>query len=240
MAALEKNSSIPIYIQLKNILKHSIMAGEIGEGETIPSETQLAETYKITRTTVRRAISELVGENLLHREHGRGTFVRLKPVSYSMWNFSSFTDYIQKKDKIPISKILSTEIIQQNEKEYFMLERARGVKEDKDILYLTVDTSCIPLDVFPGIMRYDFEDRSLYNVMRQEYGIIPDRVELSLMPRSVDERIRRIFDMCENDPVLVAKGRVFSNNNQLIERIQVIYSPTVDFKLVTKIDSFSL
>lgn len=236
---LEKNSSTPIYIQLKNILKHSVMTGEMGENETIPSETQLAKKYQITRTTVRRAIAELVNENILRKEHGKGTFVSLKPVSYSMWNFSSFTDYVHKKDKIPVSKVLRTEIIHQNDKDYYRLERARGIKEDDQILYLTIDKSSIPLDLFPGIMEFDFEKRSLYDVMRKEYGIYPDHVELSIKPQLVGERIRGVFGIDENVPLLLAQGQMFNRYSQPIELIEVIYGPNVDLKITTKIDSNS-
>lgn len=236
---LEKNSSTPIYIQLKNILKHAILAGEISENEAIPSEMQLAEKYHITRTTVRRAISELANENILRKEHGKGTFVSLKPVSYSMWNFSSFTDYIHQKDKIPVSKILIAEIVTIDEKQFFKLDRARGVKEDRQIEYLTVDNSLIPLDLFPGIADFDFEKRSLYDVMRKDYGIVPDHVELSIKPHMVDKQIRSIFGLRENIPLLLAQGQVFGKDNQQIETIRVTYGPNVDFKLTTRIASSS-
>lgn len=237
---LEKSSSTPIYIQLKNILKQSIMAGEIKDGEAISSETQLAKKYNITRTTVRMAISELVNENLLRKEHGKGTFVRLKPVRHSMLNFSSFTEYFQKKDKIPVSKILKAEKISIADKDYFKLERARGIKEDRKPLFLTVDTSLLPVDLFPAIINYDFEEKSLYNVMREEFGIAPDRVELSIKPHMASARICNIFDISKDEPLLLAKGLVYSEDNRLIEELQVIYSPSIDFKLITKIDSFPM
>jgi len=233
---LEKNSMIPIYLQLKNILKTSIMNGEFGENGMIPSETQLAETYHITRTTVRRSISELVNENLLRKEHGKGTFVCLNPVHYSIWNFTGFTDYVQKKGKIPTSKILTAEVISINDKQYYKLERARGIKEDGVVLYLTLDTSCIPLDLFPGIMAYDFEKRSLYDVMRKEYGIAPSIVELLIKPHIIDRRIANIFGVSENLPLLMVKGNVSSENNLQVELTQVIYSPNIDFKLATRIN----
>jgi GntR family transcriptional regulator len=236
---LDKNSSTPIYIQLKYILKHSILSGEVGQNQMIPSETQLANEFQITRTTVRRAIAELVNENILRKEHGKGTFVSLKPVIYSMWNFSSFTDYIQRKDKIPVSKILTAEILSLDGKSVFKLERARGVKEDGQTLYLTIDLSIIPLDLFPDIMQYDFENRSLYEVMRREYGINPDHVELSIQTQMADKRVRHIFGLSENGPLLVAQGQVFSKDNQQIETIRVTYGPNVDFKLTTRIASDS-
>lgn len=213
------------------------MNGEFVQNDMIPSETVLAEKYDITRTTVRRAISELVNENLLRKEHGKGTFVSLKPVSYSMWNFSSFTDYVQKKGKLPVSKILSAEEIHLDGKEYYKLERARGVKDNDEIIYLTVDTSILSVELFPGIMAYDFEKRSLYDVMRKEYGIFPSIVELSIKPHIIDQRIARVFGILENLPLLMVKGQVSNEDNLQVEMTQVIYSPNVDFRLVTRINS---
>ncbi len=235
--SIEKNSSTPIYIQLKNILKQSIMTGKIGENEMIPSEPQLAELYQITRTTVRRAISELVNENILRKEHGKGTFVCLKPISYSMWNFSSFTEYAHKRDKTPVSKILKAVRIARDGEEYFCLERARGVKEGDQILFLTVDNSLIPINLFPGIMQFDFEERSLYDVMRKEYGIFPDRVELSIHPKMAEQRVLDLFGLDEPIPLLMANGQVYGRENQLIETTQVIYGPNVDFKLTSRFSS---
>lgn len=235
--SIEKNSSTPIYIQLKNILKLSIMTGKIGENEMIPSETQLAEHYQITRTTVRRAISELVNENILRKEHGKGSFVCLKPISYTMWNFSSFTDYVQRKDKIPVSRILKATQIARDGKEYFSLERARGVEENDQTLFLTLDNSLIPLALFPGIMQFNFEKRSLYDVMRKEYGIFPDRVELSIHSQMVEKKVLDLFAIDEPIPLLMAQGQVFDRENQLIETTQIIYGPNVDFKLTSRFSS---
>jgi len=237
---VEKNSSVPIYIQLKNQLKHAILSGEIKEGRKISSETQLAEKYQITRTTVRRAISELVNENLLRKEHGKGTFVRLQPVSHTMWNFNSFTTHIQKKDKIPVSEIIDQSTITIDGIEYLKLKRARGVKEDSFYSYLTIDTSLIPLSLFPGIVDYDFENGSLYEVMIQEYGISPDRVELSMKVQKSNEHAQKYFGIKKEKSLLFAEGQVFSKENEEIEKLQIIYSPTVDFKLATKIDPISL
>ena len=234
---IEKNSTTPIYIQLMGIIKNAIMNGEIGQNQMIPSETQLAETYNITRTTVRRALAELAHENLVRKEHGKGTFASLKPISYSMWNFSSFTDYVQKKGKIPASKVLTTEMIHIDGKKYYQLERARGVKEDGQTLFLTVDTSTLPLDLFPGIQAFNFEQRSLYDVMRKEYGIYPSIAEISIKPHIIDQRISKILGISEGIPLLMAKGQVSNEDNLLVELTQVIYSPNVDFKLGTRINT---
>jgi DNA-binding GntR family transcriptional regulator len=234
LAPIDKNNSTPIYIQLKGVLKNAIMTGEIGESEMIPSESQLAKKYDITRTTVRRALSELVNESILRKEHGRGTFVSLKPISYSMWNFSGFTEYASKRDKTPVSKVIKAEKVLLNGREFFILERARGVKEQDQVLYLTLDHSEIPLDIFPGIDKFDFATHSLYKTMRHEYGVHPDRVELSMNPVMADEKAQKVFTLTGNDPLLQSKGQVYCKDNRLIEIIRVIYGPNVDFKLLSR------
>ncbi len=57
------------------LITQSLISGEWGPGEAIPSEIDLAERYRVSQGTVRKAITELAQENLLVRHQGRGTFV---------------------------------------------------------------------------------------------------------------------------------------------------------------------
>jgi len=72
---LYPGSAKPLYEQLKDIIKQKILTGELKPGEALPGERQLMDTYKVSRVTVRQALSELVNEGLLYRRHGKGTFV---------------------------------------------------------------------------------------------------------------------------------------------------------------------
>lgn len=62
-------------VQLAHTLKEEIYRGKHLSGKTIPSERDLSEAYKLSRTTVRRAIESLVEEGILERRPGSGTFV---------------------------------------------------------------------------------------------------------------------------------------------------------------------
>jgi GntR family transcriptional regulator len=65
----------PLYRQIKELLLDSLRAGEWRPGDAIPSEIELAARYRVSQGTVRKAIDELAGENLLVRRQGKGTFV---------------------------------------------------------------------------------------------------------------------------------------------------------------------
>lgn len=65
----------PLYQQIKKLIVQSLQAGEWRSGESIPSEIELANRFKVSQGTVRKAIDELAAENLLIRKQGKGTFV---------------------------------------------------------------------------------------------------------------------------------------------------------------------
>lgn len=73
---LDENILVPLYYQLKQIIKEKILTGEWKTNQRIPSETELCSQYEISRGTVRQALMELVREGILYRKQGKGTFVR--------------------------------------------------------------------------------------------------------------------------------------------------------------------
>ena len=68
-------AAIPLYQQVIDIIKNEINSGAYKAGARIPNEFELAESYKVGRVTVRRAIEELVQQGYLTKRQGKGTFV---------------------------------------------------------------------------------------------------------------------------------------------------------------------
>src|SRR3954469_9258920 len=65
----------PLYEQIKILLTQSLVSGEWKPGEAIPSEIELASRFRVSQGTVRKAIDELAGENIVVRRQGKGTYV---------------------------------------------------------------------------------------------------------------------------------------------------------------------
>lgn len=72
---IQSKSSVPIYEQIKNQIKESIIAGEMKEGEPIPSIRTLARDLKISVITTKRAYEELEKEGLIYSVAGKGFYV---------------------------------------------------------------------------------------------------------------------------------------------------------------------
>jgi GntR family transcriptional regulator len=77
---IDPTSDRAVYRQIADDLRESIRDGTYPEGSALPSESALAETYGVTRMTARQAVDVLKAEGLVRSEHGRGVFVRRRPV----------------------------------------------------------------------------------------------------------------------------------------------------------------
>ncbi|MFH9062540.1 GntR family transcriptional regulator [Streptomyces coeruleorubidus] len=60
-------------------LRHQITTGRIKPGERLPSEAALADRYKVSTVTLRRALAVLQGAGLVEKIHGRGNVARRPP-----------------------------------------------------------------------------------------------------------------------------------------------------------------
>ena len=73
---MDRESPVPLYQQLAEVLRRDIEEGRLPAGVAFPSERKLMARYRVTRTTVRSAIGVLKQEGMVVAEHGAGSFVR--------------------------------------------------------------------------------------------------------------------------------------------------------------------
>ncbi len=65
-----------LYTTVGETLKREIMSGRFADTEVLPGERELSGLLNVSRTTLRRAITDLVAEGVLYHRHGAGTFIR--------------------------------------------------------------------------------------------------------------------------------------------------------------------
>jgi len=96
----------PLYRQIHGLLTRELQAGKWQPGEMIPTEQALAQQYGVSPGTVRKAIDQLVVENILKRRQGRGTFVATHREARSQFRFLRLRD---QRDRVPsfTSRVLS-------------------------------------------------------------------------------------------------------------------------------------
>lgn len=103
---LDKDSSTPLYLQLKNLLEKQVEEGLYQDGKAIPSERELCQAYGVSRITVRQAIAQAIAEGLLYRRQGKGTFVVKKKIDQSLERITGFEGTIAGQGLLPVTSLI--------------------------------------------------------------------------------------------------------------------------------------
>jgi len=171
--------SISLYMQIKDLLVAKISEGEWLPGNIIPSEINLAQELGVSQGTVRKAITELVENNVLTRKQGRGTFVSNHDIHRALFHFFHISD--NKGHKVlPQSRVLNCRCKSATRQEATRLglavgseivriERVRHIG-DKPIILETITLSSDPFVDLTLEGNFDLPN-TLYELYEKKYGI---------------------------------------------------------------------
>ncbi|MGV2994730.1 GntR family transcriptional regulator [Streptococcus porcinus] len=105
------NSKAPLYFQVYEDIKTRIVNGEYEEGTKLPSERKLCDLYDVSRITIRESLDRLEQEQMIRREHGKGSIVLGNHYTQVLNSLYSFKDEIEKNGKQASTKVISMDRI---------------------------------------------------------------------------------------------------------------------------------
>lgn len=176
--ALDKNGFIPLYYQIQQTLMEKIRSGQLNEGDPLASEEELARLHQVSRMTARQALHGLKTSGYAVSRKGRGTFVTRPKMERNIMHLEGFTEDMKQRGMVPSSKMLEQAVIGASEEVSEKLKLNEGERILKlrrlrfaDGTPMALEESQIPLRLYPGLDRYNFEKNSLYAVLRENYGV---------------------------------------------------------------------
>jgi GntR family transcriptional regulator len=221
--AIDKETPIPYHYQLRELLRGEIVSGRWAVGEKLPSERELCEAFGLSRTTVREAIDALVGEGLLRREKGRGTFVAEPKITESLLR-SPFTDSMAEQG-IPIQ----TEVLRMEEitPPYVIAQQLRLTSDDLVINInrlrsvfnepFLLSTSYVPQKLCPSLINEDLNHNSLYNLLQNKYGLIIARAERYIEAVAANEMEAELLHVEPGTPLMLIESTVYMEDGTPLE-----------------------
>jgi GntR family transcriptional regulator len=227
---LKRNGNLPLHVQIHERLRQSISSQKLKAGEAIPSERELAETFAVSRMTVRQALRSLRQEGLIYQERGVGTFVARRKLDVHTRNLGGFTEEMRRRGLEPRSKVIGLDreaatapvaesLGIEDNAEVFRLERLRLV----DSVPLAHEIAFLPVELCPDLDDFDFEIISLYEVLEKHFSLEIDHAEEVLEADCASTSVAQLLAVKANAPLLVVNRVVFTAVNQAIEVVRTIY-----------------
>ena len=88
------NTGVALWRQVADGIERGSANGTYAPGEKLPGETEIAETYRVNRHTVRRALATLAERGLVRAERGSGTYVEAQRLAYPLRSRTRFSEIV--------------------------------------------------------------------------------------------------------------------------------------------------
>jgi GntR family transcriptional regulator len=225
IGAFSPGDHAPLYRQLQKALREAIQKRVLAPDDALPAERDLADELGVSRITVRKALDGLVGEGLLTRRQGAGTFVASR-VEKSFSKLSSFTEDMISRGRVPHSAWLSRSEGQVTPEESLTLGLSPGapVYRFNRIRYadgapMALEYSTVPAFCMSGP---EAVETSLYEALEKS-GHRPARALQRLRAVLFTPEQAELLAVAPRDPGLLIERRGFLRDGRVVEVTQSYY-----------------
>jgi GntR family transcriptional regulator len=234
---VDKQSPIPYYLQIYNILKDRIDKGVYEANSQLPSENELVAEFDVTRVTIRNAVKKLKDEGRIYTVKAKGSYINGPKIEQSLFNFYSFgrnyTNFNIESVVVSIAEEVASEDL-----------RGKLYLDEGDIVTVIVrirklegtpvivETSYIPKKIAPGIGGLNLGKLSIYNILENEYNKKIAYAREYLDPSVTDEYYSKLLKVRKGTPVFITERITYTIDEKPIEyRISTIRSDKFRFSV---------
>lgn len=207
------------YLRLRRAIRNVVERRAVEPGQTLPSERDLAQSLKVSRVTVRKALAGLVEEGVLTQRHGAGTFVSeriIKPMS----RLTSFTEDLRARGLDPRSEFFERGVGEVTPEESMAMNLSPGAEVSRlhRVRYagnepLAIERSVVPADLLPDPM---LVRDSLYEALEAR-GCRPRRALQRLRAVPLSARHARLLHVPTGSAGLNVERRAFLDDGRVVE-----------------------
>lgn len=173
-AGVPEHGRVPKYYAVKTHI--GALVDELGEGEALPTERDLAVRYGVARETVRQALRELLLEGRLRRQ-GRGTVVAGPKLEQPL-SLASYTEGVRRQGRTPGRSLISLERFPCTP----ALSAATGVAAGEPVWHLErvlladdervgLESTYVSVERAPALDTEFDPDSSFYAYLREQLGV---------------------------------------------------------------------
>jgi len=219
---MSPSGNLPRHRKLYELLRKHITEGVYKEGDLLPSENELCQLYGMTRPTVRQALSTLANDGYITRHQGKGSIVHQLPREIGILSVSGTTSAVGDRN-LKTRIIVKPVIIPWSDNFMFPLS---DLEKESGCIYMErlrlldnvpifYDISYIANVNLPRITSRQFENRSLFKILREHYHIEIKGGEQRIKAVPASSEISDFLQLKRGSPILHLERKMITNVNGL-------------------------
>lgn len=228
--SIEPASPVPLYAQIKEILRERILDGTYQPHQQLPSESELMEAFSVSRITVRQALGDLQGEGLIFRIHGKGSFVSKPKAFQDLGRLQGFGEAMRQMGYETFSRVLSLRTVTPSAQvqERLRLPKRARVTELQRLRFLnrepiSLDVSYLPTHLGARLAKEDLAVRDVFAILENDYGLALGHAELQIGSTLADEALAAQLRVQEGSPVLFIERTTHTSDGTPIDHEHLYY-----------------
>lgn len=229
--AVDHNSPIPYYVQVKKALQEHIERGDWQPGDQLPGESQLCQMFDVSRTVIRQALREMEYEGLVVRRKGKGTFAAEPKIVEGL--FQKLTGFYQdmvERGHTPVTQVLKQKVVPASSKvaaylnlelgtQVLQIDRLRFV-QDEPIVFVT---TYLPYALCPEVLHTDLSSQSLYAFLEEQHGMVIARGHRTLEAVPANEYEAHLLQVEKGSPLIMLDSVSYLEDGTPIEYYHAIH-----------------
>ncbi len=209
MAELLPLSPVPLYSQLKEVLRTRILDGTYPPLSRMPSEAELGKAFEVSRITVRQALGDLQKEGLIFKIHGKGTFVAKPKAFQNVSTLQGLGESMTQRGYEVINRLRSFKTVPANAQVAARLQVAEGdnvvqIKRARLVNreLVSLEITWLPEHVGKRLEKADLVSRDIFLILENDCALPLGHADLAIDAILADAELARALEVEEGSPVM--------------------------------------
>jgi GntR family transcriptional regulator len=219
----------PLYSVIASQAEVRILSGQWAPGTRLPPERDLCRELEVSRATLRQALAELEDRGLITRHQGRGTFVTRSRVQTPLSGTFSLREALAARGSMVVTRVIGIEMVDASRQlaselaclpgdSLLHLERLRLVDGEPMVL----ESSHLPMELFPGLEAADFSRRSLYDILREDFGRSVAEAQETIEPVILTPHESALLGVARHTPAVLTRRITTDTTGRVVELGQAL------------------
>ncbi len=220
----------PLYARVEAALAQEIAQGQLESGSQLPPEDQLIARFAVSRTTVRKAIENLVARGLVEIRRGKGTFVTQPKITQALTELTGFAEDMVVLGRKPSSRLLDKQIVQADETVAEHLELIPGTHVYRiervrlaDGIPMSFDETYLPLDIGEKVVSNDLDVEPIFDLLEKKYALPLIEARYQLEAVIADTRVAAALQIEEGAPIFLIERTSYTSDQKPVDYEKLYY-----------------
>ncbi len=227
---INHEAPLPRYAQVEDLLTEAIESGAYVAGSQLPTETMLIERFKVSRTTVRKAIENLVTKGLVEIRRGTGTFVSGRKIDHTLNALTGFAEDMEAIGRKATAKLLYWAGVTADDSVAQNLQVAAGADVVRihrvrlaDGIPISYDETYLPLELGKKVVSHDLDVEPIFSLLEERYDVPLVEAEYRLEAAAANPEVSAALDLEPGAPIFLIERTSFTEGKTPVDYEKLHY-----------------